>query len=350
MVFHPARTSANGDAKGGFSMNLDAREPFVSEPPIQTEPETPPGARPGVAAASRCDTWRNWAELVRLPNTFTAMADPLAGALLVGIGWGSTHRVILLMLASACLYAGGIVLNDWHDFKRDCLERPERPLPSKRIGRFKALLAAGGLLGAGFMLAWVAHPVAAQVAALLVASIVSYDVLLKDVPIAPGIMGLCRGLNLLLGMSLVPAGDASLTWDARFILAAILWLYVTGITTFARREFDPKDKTLLVIGAGMSAVALFALLGVSMLARATFPYHLGLIWLILLVAVVGNRIASGLLIADARHVQQAVKFGILGIIALDAAMIGYRAGLGPSIPVILLLVPTLVLGRKLAST
>lgn len=331
-------------------MNLDASEPFVSEPPIQSETENPPSATPGAAVASRAGVWRDWAELLRLPNLFTAMADPLAGALLVGVGWRQIHQVVLLMLASACLYAGGIVLNDWNDYKQDCRERPERPLPSGRIGRFKALLAAIGLLAAGFVIAWMAHPVAAQVAALLFAAIVSYDVLLKKVPIAPGVMGLCRGLNLLLGMSLVAAGEGTLPWSMRFTLAAILWLYVTGITTFARKEFDPKDKTLLIVGAAMSVVALFVLLGVTMLASETFPSPYGLTWLILLAAAVGNRMASGLLLGDAGHVQQAVKFGILGIIALDAAMVGYRAGIWPSIPVILLLVPTLLLGRKLAST
>lgn len=329
----------------------------MPEPSIQNENSPESAAeREAKAAAGAGDLprpsvrWRDWAELVRLPNLFTAMADPLAGALIVGAGWAASPLILLLMLASACLYAGGVVLNDWNDYKKDCRERPERPLPSGRIGRFRALLAAIALLAGGFMLTGLVDPVTSQVAALLLAAIVSYDVLLKKVPIAPGIMGLCRALNLLLGMTLVAPGDEGLTWGIRFALATVLWLYVTGITTFARKEFDPRDKTLLIVGCAMSAVAVFILLGMSILAKTIFPHVHGLIWLILLAGVVGNRMASGLLIADARHVQQAVKLGVLGIIALDAAMVGYRAGLWPSIPVILLLVPTLILGRKLAST
>jgi len=334
-------------------MNLEAGEPFVSEPEIQNEPETPsPGQPPSPAQpteAPAAPRWGDWAELVRLPNLFTAMADPLAGALIVGVGWAATPRVLLLMLASALFYAGGIVLNDWHDYKKDCVERPERPLPSRRIGRFTALLAAIALLAGGFLVATLAGPVAAQVAALLFAAIVSYDVLLKEIPIAPAVMGICRALNLLLGMALVPAAE-SVGWGVRFTLAGLLWLYVTGITTFAQKEFDPKDKTLLVVGGCMSAVAVFGLLGAGILAEATFPHVEGLVWLVLLAAVVGNRMASALLITDPAHVQQAVRMGVLGIIALDAAMVGYRAGIWASLPVILLIVPTILLGRKLSST
>ena len=158
---------------------------------------------------------RNWFELGRLPDVFTAMADPLAGALVVGASWRQTGSMAVVMLASACLCAGGAVLNDWSDFKKDLTERPNRPLPSKRIRRFHALLLAIGLFGAGGVLTTVPGPATRLVGLLLIAAILLYDILMKEVPIAPAAMGVCRSLNLLLGMTLVPVADSAVGWSMR---------------------------------------------------------------------------------------------------------------------------------------
>ena len=56
-----------------------------------------------------------WLELVRLPNIFTAMTDVLAGYWLVSTSLILSWRLGALCLASACLYAYGIVLNDIAD-------------------------------------------------------------------------------------------------------------------------------------------------------------------------------------------------------------------------------------------
>ena len=51
---------------------------------------------------------RAYAQLLRLPNVFTAVADPLAGWFFVG-GGAPAWNVSLLVAASACLYTAGIV-------------------------------------------------------------------------------------------------------------------------------------------------------------------------------------------------------------------------------------------------
>jgi 4-hydroxybenzoate polyprenyltransferase len=57
------------------------------------------------------------------------MADPLAGWFAVG-GGARAWNLPLLAMASACFYTSGIVFNDCFDYDLDCVERPERPLPS----------------------------------------------------------------------------------------------------------------------------------------------------------------------------------------------------------------------------
>ena len=58
---------------------------------------------------------RTYFELIRFPNIFTAMADILAGTWIAGMVLNQSYfsQIILLMLASACIYASGIILNDF---------------------------------------------------------------------------------------------------------------------------------------------------------------------------------------------------------------------------------------------
>ncbi len=161
---------------------------------------------------------RAYAQLIRLPNLFTAAADPLAGWFIAG----GMVPVIWPVGASVCLYAAGMVFNDCFDYATDCRERPERPLPRGEIGRGIAWTLGVMLMAAGLALAWNAGAGTFRVAAALAVLILIYDGVRK----LPGLMGACRGLNMLLGMN-APA----LLWPP-----LALGLYVTVVTLVARRE------------------------------------------------------------------------------------------------------------------
>src|SRR5438552_6585860 len=90
-----------------------------------------------------------YAQLLRLPNVFTAFADILLGTLAVGTLLARPFDSLLLMLASGCLYCGGMVWNDYFDFAEDKRERPFRPLPSGKISRRTADWLGTGLLLVG---------------------------------------------------------------------------------------------------------------------------------------------------------------------------------------------------------
>lgn len=289
---------------------------------------------------------RDWAQLVRLPNIFTAVADPLAGALVMGATLRNTGEVLIVMLASACFYAGGTVLNDWHDYRRDLVERPQRPLPSGRISRWRALAAAVLLLSFGQILASALDPAVGGISLLLLVCILLYDVLMKDIPVAPALMGAARGLNLLMGMSVMP----TLSGAPHFYPAIALCLYVTGITIFARREAGPSRKEQLLVGAGFIATGLgmLAFLWLFFLERAV--YAAGGLWLALLVGVVAYSLVQAILTPAPVRIQRAVRFAILGIIGFEAALVGFCCGLPISLLVVVLLLPAVWLGRWLYST
>ena len=98
-------------------------------------------------------SWRAHAQLIRLPNVFTAMADIGLGALVTGSLPQQTTTFMLVLLASTCLYCAGMVWNDYFDVEQDRRERPFRPLPSGRVTMRQALILGTVLMVAGVIFA-----------------------------------------------------------------------------------------------------------------------------------------------------------------------------------------------------
>ena len=309
--------------------------------PAAAEPSPPAPLHPLLGARLK-----DWAELLRLPNIFTAVADPLAGALVMGAGWHQTGEILVVMLASACYYTGGMALNDWNDYRRDVIERPQRPLPSKRISRWRALIAAVLLLCTGQTLTSALDPAVGGVSVLLLVCIVLYDVLMKNIPIAPAIMGTARGLNLLMGMTIMN----TVAHAPHFYPAVALCLYVTGITVFARREAGPSRKEQLLVGAGFMALGLLMLALLWLFFVEKVGVAAGELWVLLLAAAIAYTAIQAILTPAPVRIQRAVKVGVLGIIVFDAALVAFRCGLPLSALVVVLLLPAVWLGRWLYST
>ncbi|MBJ3787889.1 UbiA family prenyltransferase, partial [Bacillus sp. OA1] len=120
---------------------------------------------------------RTYFELIRFPNTFTAMADILAGTWIAGIVLNQSYfsQIILLLLASACIYASGIILNDFFDFEIDKSERPERPLPSGRISIHSALCFSFVLLTVGIISVCFVSGISFLIACILIILVFVYN-------------------------------------------------------------------------------------------------------------------------------------------------------------------------------
>ena len=158
-----------------------------------------------------------WARLLRVANVPTAWTNVLVAFLFAHGSWSPTGELVLLLLATSCLFCGGMVLNDVFDAKVDAVERPSRPIPSGAISLAAARSVAIGLLVLGLAFAFAAGMLAmadsaAGVSTLVrsaccgiavVLSIWLYDGPLKRTWLAPLAMGSCRFFNILLGASTV---------------------------------------------------------------------------------------------------------------------------------------------------
>ena len=300
-----------------------------------------------------------WIRLLRLPNHATAVADVLAGFLIASHARAVTWPPAPLWWAVAaglCFYAAGVVLNDVFDLELDRRERPERPLPSGQIGVGAAAAAGYGLLTLAGVCACVAaflsgHPAVALVGAALTGAIWIYDRHAKGTAFGPAVMGSCRSLNWLLGMTAAGGPTAPHEW----LIPIGMGLYVAGITLFARDEAGrSRGATLLVATLVMLSGLAVAGAHTWLMVRSGG----GADWLradrlrpwLALWAVLGGSILLRNLLAildpSSGRVRTAVGNAIMSIITLDAVLVLAACGEQWAIAVIVLLAPFL-LGRRL---
>lgn len=301
---------------------------------------------------------RDYLELVRPANLFTAPADSLMGFWFVravddlraGVTLG------LLALSSVLLYAAGVVLNDLFDLQTDRQERPERPLPSGRIAPAAAAWLGAELLILGLAVAFLASFLAGSlapgaVAAGLSAGILLYDAAAKRTMVGPLVMGTCRGLNVLMGMAV-----AWSTWQREHLLVAgAIGLYVAGLTWFARSETARSRRGALLGAAALMAGAILLLAALPLVSDRLVGLAAGRLdfWpvaILLLGLLILRRFLWAVIDPSAGRVQIAVRSGILSLVVLDAAICAAARGLAAALVILGLLVPGVWLARRFNPT
>src|SRR5262245_12972329 len=96
--------------------------------------------------------------LLRISLAPSAAADVAAGTVLAAGAWPAGPRPFALMLASLCVYHGGMALNDWADREADARDGRPRPIPTGAISAGTALLLALVLLVLGPGIAFLVAP------------------------------------------------------------------------------------------------------------------------------------------------------------------------------------------------
>ncbi len=224
-------------------------------------------------ASLNFQSWRGYLELMRPANIVTAWADILLGFAASGSGIiftklinGEASFAILiplawLLLATTGLYGGGIVFNDVFDAELDAKERPNRAIPSGRVSRQNATLLGSILFAIGIIAAFQVSLLSAAIAIFITLSCLLYNSLAKHHPFfGPLNMGLCRGSNLLLGVSAVPE-----IIGERWYLALIPVLYIAAITAISQGEVHGGKKITGVLALLLIAIVLTAVLALGLL-------------------------------------------------------------------------------------
>ena len=322
-----------------------------------------------------------WARLLRLANVPTAWTNVLVAFLFAHGSWNPTGELVLFLLATSCLFCGGMVLNDVFDAEVDAVERPSRPIPSGVISMAAAWLVAIGLLLLGFAFAVAAGMLAmtdstAGVSTLVksaccgiavVLSIWLYDGPLKKTWLAPLAMGSCRFFNIMLGASTVRGeGAANDLWFGFPPIvvgwAAAVALLIAGVTLLAKNESNENVQNLLgqKVRLGIASLLVIGgLLGIACLPLlfSNPALKVGLQkWFPLIVVLISSRIVRHVLHAFVSPSPGSIKMGVISVlrslIILDAVVscLAVSGAMVYSLVVLAMLLPVLWLGKRIPIT
>lgn len=289
---------------------------------------------------------RAYLQLMRPANIVTAWADILVGFAASGsVLWQHVDiPLVWLLLATSGLYGGGVVFNDVFDAELDAQERPERPIPSGMIAKQNAIALGSFLLVLGIVAAAQVSVTSLVIASTVALAAIIYDAFSKHHTIfGPINMGICRGGNLLLGVSAVPAMVEQL-----WFLAIIPIAYIAAITLISQGEVHGGNNN-----TGIVALVLIVKVISGVLTLGLLPEYQTLAALVL-IALFAWRVVPAFLQAwreaTPENIRTAVKAGVLSLIILDAAIAAGFAGLPYGLLVLGLLPISLSLARIFAVT
>ena len=284
---------------------------------------------------------------MRPANIMTAISDVLAGAaiamLYAGNGAGSLSwgPLVWLSVATVGLYGGGVVFNDVFDAKLDAEERPDRPIPSGRVRLSAAIYLGVVLFVVGILAAVVTAPASGLIAVAIVAMCILYDGWAKHHVLAgPIAMGICRGLNLLLGMSYIVASLPT-TW----YFAGIPVVYIAAVTTISRDEVHGGNRVPLVLSAVLYAIVVGL---VTYFGAIKSGVVVGFVMVGVFALFVYSPLIRAIRTLAVPDIRKSVKHGVLGLIFMNAVWVS-STGLWGHVLLVLLLFPLSIWLAKLFS-
>ncbi|MGF7079445.1 UbiA-like protein EboC [Mucilaginibacter sp. UYCu711] len=286
--------------------------------------------------------------LMRPANIVTSVADVLAGIAISGYFYhltftaNSFYPVVLLCLSTIGLYGGGIVFNDVFDAELDKIERPERAIPSGLVSLKEASFLGTFLLlwGIGFAFSYSNH--AGVIAVAIAFFALLYNKISKHIKfIGPLNMGLCRGLNLLLGISVsVPM------LTQFYYLAVVPIIYIFSITMISQGEVHGGNKRNLYIGGVLYAIVICAILYFAISQQQSEA----VIFLVPFAGMIYWPLYNAIQNPIGPNIGKAVKAGVISLILMDAAWAAAFGGMWAAIFIACLLSVSMRFAKMFAVT
>ncbi|WP_161597047.1 UbiA-like protein EboC [Dyadobacter flavalbus] len=250
-------------------------------------------------------------QLTRPANLVTAVSDILAGMAIAQFTFADLSAG-LLVVSTLGLYGGGVVMNDVFDAKLDSIERPERPIPSGKVPLRSATLMGISLLFLGVLAAAMFGFTSGMIALVVAVLTVVYNRFAKhSVFLGPLFMGLCRGGNLLLGMSVVPESFDKWGWIALLPIA-----YIGAITLISQDEVHGGKRRTLYIAAFLYLIVLASQLAI---ARSQGNILLTLPFVLLHAWLIGRPLWNAVRNPVGPMIGKAVKAGVIYLIVMNAS-------------------------------
>ena len=288
----------------------------------------------------------NFFRLMRPANIVTSVADVLAGIAISGyfLTFETDYfPVLMLCIATIGLYGGGIVFNDVFDADLDKIERPERAIPSGAVKLKEAIFLGAFLLLSGIAAAFTIAALSGIIAILISFFALLYNKYSKHHSfLGPLNMGLCRGLNLLLGVSII-----AVSLNEWYFLGIVPLIYIFSITMISQGEVHGLNRNKLYAGAFLYLLVIGSMLYLSFnkgqVIIALF-FIIPFAWMIYRPLFIAIKEPLG------KNIGKAVKAGVISLILMDAAWSAVFGSPVAAICIALLLPLSLWLAKRFAVT
>lgn len=284
--------------------------------------------------------------LLRPANIVTSVADVLAGIAISGylVNFETDYFPVLLLCVSTIgLYGGGIVFNDVFDAELDKLERPERAIPSGAVKLNEAIFLGIFLLVTGIAAAFFLSVLSGILAVLIAFFALLYNKYAKHHSfLGPLNMGLCRGLNLLLGISIIAA-----SLNEWYFLGIVPLIYIFSITMISQGEVHGSNRNKLYYGAFLYIMVISIMLYLSWTRGEVL---IALIFIIPFAWMIFRPLFIAIKEPIGKNIGKAVKAGVISLILMDAAWSAVFGSLITAICIALLLPVSIWLAKRFAVT
>lgn len=292
-----------------------------------------------------------FARLARPANLPTAAADICAGIAL-GLYLQNSEAIVFLqenmgdvvslVFSSIFLYAGGVVFNDVFDAELDAIERPERAIPSGLVPLPQAKIWGSFLLLGGILLAFNCNLVSGSIALVLTTAIITYDAYSKQHAFfGPLNMGICRGLNLLLGMSI-------LGWITLWWISIVPILYIFAITLISRGEVHGNNKSHIVWAGILYVIVVTSI--AFIVGLKTDNVLIAVPFLILFAILIFVPLYKAYQDNSPKNIKKAVISGVLSLVVMNACWVAGFSNWYLALSVLLLFPLAILLSKLFAVT
>lgn len=269
--------------------------------------------------------------LIRPGNCVIAALATLIGSL-VSLNSGVIFDIYIpgyssiafAMGAAFLICGGGQAINDYFDAETDKRIRPEKVIPSGKVSKRRALLAALGLFLAGNLLAFFVNGAAVVIAAVFTLLLVAYSAVLRPYKyLGNWVVGAGMAFTLIFGASVYGVYDA-VVWLALAALFAGVAREV--IKDLEDLEADVEKVSLPMVIGEKASVGVVIVLYVLSIGSAVYAYASGIFgnyFYLLFVAIAGGLFANSSFLTWKQKEHRAQQFSKLGmLIALVAFLVG----------------------------
>lgn len=286
---------------------------------------------------------------MRPANIVTSVADVLAGVAISGFLELSNFTsisllpVLFLCISTIGLYGGGVVFNDVFDAALDKIERPERPIPSGLIPIRQAIVLGAILLLIGIVTAFIVGIISGLLSVSITVAALIYNKWSKHHSLAgPLNMGLCRGLNLLLGISIV-----TVALNQWWLIAIVPIIYIAAITMISRGEVHGGNKNALYFAALLYSTVIAAIL---LLSYMNSQFWWTITFLLPFALMIFSALIKAIRLPLPKNIGKAVKAGVIALILMNAAWATAFGAIVLAFLIVLLLPLSLWLSKLFAVT